>query len=45
MGSPIMSISIMKDMWGTFNVREDQLNGLKIGDDVHRFLSRPSTNH
>ena len=31
-GSPIMSISIMSDMWGTFNVREDQLNGLKTGD-------------
>ena len=32
MGSPIMSINIMSDMWGTFNVREDQLNGLKVGD-------------
>ena len=32
MGSPILSISMMKDMWGTFNVREDQLNGLKVGD-------------
>lgn len=31
-GSPIMSISIMNDVWGTFNVREDQLRGLKIGD-------------
>jgi HlyD family secretion protein len=31
-GSPIMSISILSDMWGTFNVREDQLNGLKTGD-------------
>ena len=31
-GSPIMSISVMSDLWGTFNVREDQLNGLKIGD-------------
>ena len=31
-GSPIMSISIMSDQWGTFNVREDQLNGLKVGD-------------
>lgn len=31
-GSPIMSISIMSDLWGTFNVREDQLNGLKNGD-------------
>lgn len=32
MGSPIMSISILHDIWGTFNVREDQLKGLKIGD-------------
>jgi HlyD family secretion protein len=31
-GSPIMSISVLDDMWGTFNVREDQLKGLKIGD-------------
>ena len=31
-GSPIMSISIMNDQWGTFNVREDQLKGLKLGD-------------
>ncbi|MBQ7471160.1 MAG: HlyD family secretion protein [Prevotella sp.] len=31
-GSPIMSISVMEDMWGTFNVREDQLKGLKVGD-------------
>ncbi|MBR1468945.1 MAG: efflux RND transporter periplasmic adaptor subunit [Prevotella sp.] len=31
-GSPIMSISVMSDLWGTFNVREDQLNGLKVGD-------------
>lgn len=31
MGSPIMSISILNDIWGTFNVREDQLKGLKIG--------------
>ena len=31
-GSPIMSISVMNDLWGTFNVREDKLNGMKIGD-------------
>lgn len=37
MGSPIMSISIMHDMWGTFNVREDQLNGLKVGDTFTAF--------
>ena len=32
LGSPIMNISILDDVWGTFNIREDQLNGLKIGD-------------
>lgn len=32
MGSPIMSISILSDTWGTFNIREDQLDGLKVGD-------------
>lgn len=31
-GSPIMGISIMSDQWGTFNVREDQLSGIKVGD-------------
>ena len=33
LGSPIMSISIMSDMWGTFNVREDHLKGLNKGDE------------
>ena len=32
LGSPIVSISEMNDMWGTFNIREDQLNGMKVGD-------------
>ena len=36
-GSPIMSIAVMNDMWGTFNVREDQLNGMKIGDEISAF--------
>ena len=36
-GSPIMSISVMSDLWGTFNVREDQLDGLKIGDTFTAF--------
>ena len=31
-GAPIMTISMMDDMWGTFNVREDQLKGMKVGD-------------
>ncbi|MBQ5980737.1 MAG: efflux RND transporter periplasmic adaptor subunit [Prevotella sp.] len=37
MGSPIMTIAVMKDLWGTFNVREDQLQGLKVGDELTAF--------
>ena len=36
-GSPIMSISVMDDLWGTFNVREDQLKGLTVGDEFTAF--------
>ncbi len=36
-GSPIMTISIMDDMWGTFNVREDQLNGMQIGTEFSAY--------
>lgn len=36
-GSPIMTIAVMKDMWGTFNVREDYLQGLKVGDELTAF--------
>lgn len=38
LGSPIMNISIMKDLWATFNIREDQLNGMKVGDTFKAFL-------
>ena len=37
-GSPIMSIAVMDDMWGTFNVREDQLNDMKIGSEFTAFV-------
>ena len=37
-GSPIMTISMMDDMWGTFNVREDQLNGLQVGSEFSAFV-------
>ena len=37
-GSPIMSVSLMNDIWGTFNVREDQLNGMKVGSIVTAFV-------
>ena len=37
-GSPIMSIAVMQDMWGTFNVREDQLNGMQLGTEFDAFV-------
>ena len=37
-GSPIMSIAVMDDMWGTFNVREDQLNGIQVGSEFTAFV-------
>ena len=37
-GSPIMTISMMDDMWGTFNVREDQLKGMKVGEEFSCFV-------
>ena len=37
-GSPIMSIPVMQDMWGTFNVREDQLNGMQVGTEFDAFV-------
>ncbi len=33
-----MSIAVMDDMWGTFNVREDQLNGMKVGSEFSAFV-------
>ena len=33
-GTPIMSIAMMDDQWATFNIREDQLNGMQIGAEV-----------
>ena len=37
-GSPIMTISMMDDVWGTFNVREDQLNGMNVGTEFTAFV-------
>lgn len=31
-GSPVMSILDMSDVWFSFSVREDQLQGIKVGD-------------
>ena len=37
-GSPIMSIAVMDDMWGTFNVREDELNGMQVGSEFDAYV-------
>jgi HlyD family secretion protein len=37
-GSPIMTISLMDKIWGSFNVREDKLNGLKKGDTFTAYV-------
>ena len=37
-GSPIMSISMVNDIWGTFNVREDQLKDMKVGTKFKVFV-------
>ena len=37
-GSPIMTISMMQDLWGTFNVREDQLNDIKVGTELTAYV-------
>ena len=37
-GSPIMSISVMNDMWGTFNVREDELGNMQVGSEFTAFV-------
>ena len=37
-GSPIMTISMMDDLWGTFNVREDQLGDMQIGHEFDAYV-------
>ncbi len=37
-GSPIMTISMMNEMWGTFNVREDQLKDMQVGTEINVFV-------
>ncbi len=37
-GAPIMSIALLDDVWGTFNVREDMLEGLGVGEEFVAFV-------
>lgn len=36
-GSPIMTISMMKNIYAVFSIREDKLNGIQIGDRFAAF--------
>ena len=33
-GTPIMNIAMMDDQWATFNIREDQLKGIKVSQEI-----------
>ena len=33
-GAPVMTVTDLSDMWFTFNVREDYMHGLKVGDRI-----------
>ena len=33
-GAPVLTVTDLSDMWFTFNVREDYLHGMKIGDKL-----------
>lgn len=37
-GAPIMNIAVLKDMWITFNVREDLLKDLSVGSEFDAFV-------
>ena len=37
-GAPIMNIAILDDMWVTFNVREDLLQGMNMGTEFEAFV-------
>ncbi|MCR5679033.1 MAG: HlyD family efflux transporter periplasmic adaptor subunit [Prevotella sp.] len=37
-GSPIMTISMMDNIWGTFNVREDELKDIQMGKEVTAYV-------
>ncbi len=32
-GSPVMTVTDLSDIWFTFNIREDQLHGMNVGDE------------
>lgn len=37
-GAPIMNVSVVKDVWFTFNIREDKLKGYSIGTQAEVYV-------
>lgn len=37
-GAPIMTVTDMEDVWFSFNVREDMLNGITIGSEINVWI-------
>lgn len=37
-GAPIMNVALLDDMWFTFNIREDKLPGIKVGDEFDAYI-------
>lgn len=37
-GAPIMNIAVMDDLWVTFNIRENLLGNIAMGDDLETFV-------
>lgn len=37
-GAPVMNVAITDDMWFTFNIREDKLPGIKVGEEIDAYI-------
>lgn len=42
-GAPIMTVTDISDVWFTFNVREDMLNGMGVGSEINVWI--PALGH
>ncbi len=43
-GAPVMTVTDLSDIWFTFNVREDYMHGLKVGDRIEAEIPALGTN-
>ncbi len=37
-GAPVMNVAITDDVWFSFNIREDKLTGIKVGDEMEAYI-------